>query len=151
MLYFIEFLLTNSSMTTTVNKREIIQQVAQQTGATQLLTREIIQATFDTIINVLVESGRLELRDFGVFEVKRRAAYQARNPLTGETVNVPEKNIVTFSPGKAMAEKVQKKTIETKKMTGGDLETVKKTPFSGRPGSITGQRVTTQHEATGGL
>ena len=115
MLYFIEFLLTNSSMTTTVNKREIIQQVAQQTGATQLLTREIIQAAFDTIINVLVESGRLELRDFGVFEVKRRAAYQARNPLTGEAVEVPAKNVVTFSPGKAMAEKVQKKRLKRKK------------------------------------
>ena len=98
-------------MATTINKREVV----QQTGVTQLLAREIIQATFDTITNTLAESGRLELRDFGVFEVKRRAAYQAKNPLTGNAVEVPEKNVVTFSPGKAMAEKVQKKRMKKKK------------------------------------
>ena len=112
-------------MATTINKREVV----QQTGVTQLLAREIIQATFDTITNTLAESGRLELRDFGVFEVKRRAAYQARNPLTGEAVDVPGKNVVTFSPGKAMAEKVQKKRMKKKKMTGSVLETVKKPAF----------------------
>ena len=102
-------------MTTTVNKREIVQKVAEQTGVTQVLAREIIQAAINTIIEALTESGRLELRDFGVFEVKRRAAYQARNPLTGKAVDVPEKCVVTFSPGKAMAEKVQKKRLKRKK------------------------------------
>ena len=93
----------------TVNKRDIILQIAEETGITQALTKEIVQATFDTIIEILGETGRLELRGFGVFEVKHRAAYTARNPLTGEAVKVPAKDVVVFQPGKAMAEKVQKR------------------------------------------
>jgi DNA-binding protein HU-beta/integration host factor subunit beta len=94
-------------MTTTVNKKELAAHIAKQTGITQPVAREIVQQVFDSITDVLAESGRLELRDFGVFEVKRRAAHKARNPLTGETVQVPAKNFVTFKPGKAMNEKVQ--------------------------------------------
>ena len=105
-------------MATTVNKREIIQQVAEQTGITQTLAREIVQKVFDTIIESLSESGRLELRDFGVFEVQRRPARKARNPLTGEAVMVPEKNVVAFKPGKAMGDRVreryQKKKVKRK-------------------------------------
>ena len=50
---------------------------------------------------------RIELRDFGVFEVKKRAARKARNPRTGEQVEVPRKHVVTFKPGKYMEAKVR--------------------------------------------
>jgi len=95
-------------MSTTINKRELIQQIAEQTGIPQVLTRQIVQKTFDTIIGTLAESGRLELRDFGVFEVQHRPARKARNPLTGDAVKVPAKDVVTFKAGKEMAENVQK-------------------------------------------
>ena len=94
---------------TTVNKRDIILQIAEETGVTQALTKEIVQKTFDTITEILGETGRLELRGFGVFEVKHRAAYTARNPLTGDAVKVPAKDVAVFQPGKAMAEQVQKR------------------------------------------
>jgi hypothetical protein len=55
----------------------------------------------------LVADGRIELRNFGVFEVKKRAARKARNPRTGEKVFVAEKFVVTFKPGKEMEEKVR--------------------------------------------
>jgi nucleoid DNA-binding protein len=102
-------------MTTTVNKREITLRIAEQTGVTQLMARETVQEVINTIIQTLAESGRLELRDFGVFEVKHRAAYTARNPLTGEAVKVPPKEIVTFKPGKSVEEKVQK-SFQRKRM-----------------------------------
>ncbi|MCL2624423.1 MAG: integration host factor subunit beta [Planctomycetaceae bacterium] len=73
----------------TVNKRELVIQIAEQTGITQVLAREAVQKTFDAITATLAESGRLELRDFGVFEVRHRPAHKARNPLTGEAVKVP--------------------------------------------------------------
>ena len=92
-----------------MNKRDIILQIAEQTGITQALTKEIVQATFDTITETLGKTGRLELRGFGVFEVRHRVAYKARNPLTGEAVKVPAKDVVVFQPGKAMAEKVQER------------------------------------------
>src|SRR5882757_2166489 len=74
---------------------------------TQLKTKEIVQKTFNAIVNTLVEDHRIELRNFGVFEVKRRAARKARNPRTGEKVFVPEKFVVTFKPGKEMEERVR--------------------------------------------
>ena len=58
-------------------------------------------------VETLVEDLRIELRNFGVFEVKRRAARKARNPRTGDKVFVPEKFVVTFKPGKEMEERVR--------------------------------------------
>jgi len=49
----------------------------------------------------------MELRNFGVFEVKRRAARKARNPRTGAKVFVPEKFVVTFKPGKEMEKRIR--------------------------------------------
>jgi hypothetical protein len=55
----------------------------------------------------LAEDGRIELRNFGVFEVKVRAARSARNPKTGEQMPIPARSVVTFKPGKEMEEQVQ--------------------------------------------
>jgi integration host factor subunit beta len=66
----------------------------------------IVQRTFDAIVTTLVEEGRIELRNFGVFQVRPRAARKARNPRTGRQVEVPEKFVVTFKPGKIMEQKV---------------------------------------------
>jgi nucleoid DNA-binding protein len=74
---------------------------------TQLKTKEIVQKTFDAIVDTLIQERRIELRNFGVFEVKKRAARKARNPRTGDKVFVPEKYVVTFKPGKEMEEKVR--------------------------------------------
>ena len=77
-----------------VTKKEIVKTISDEIGLTQLKTKEIVQKTF-------------ELRNFGVFEVKRRAARKARNPRTGEKVFVDEKFVVTFKPGKEMEERVK--------------------------------------------
>jgi nucleoid DNA-binding protein len=74
---------------------------------TQLMTKEIVQETFDTIVETLVREGRIELRNFGVFEAKERAARRARNPRTGVRVDVPAKIVVTFKPGKKMEDMVR--------------------------------------------
>jgi len=90
-----------------VTKKEIVKTISEEIGLTQLKTKEIVQKTFDAIVDTLVEDKRIELRNFGVFEVKRRAARKARNPRTGEKVFVPEKFVVTFKPGKEMEERVR--------------------------------------------
>ena len=71
-----------------------------------MVVKEIIQRLFDRIIATLEKEGRIELRNFGVFEVKKRKPRTARNPRTGETVMVPAKLVVTFTPGLEMKEKV---------------------------------------------
>jgi nucleoid DNA-binding protein len=90
-----------------VTKKEIVRTISEKIGLTQLQTKEIVQKTFDAVIEALVAEHRIELRNFGVFEVKRRAARKARNPRTGDKVFVPEKYVVTFKPGKEMEERVQ--------------------------------------------
>ena len=91
----------------TKTKKEIVKAISEQTGLTQLKTKEIVQKTFDAIVETLVEDRRIELRNFGVFEVKKRAARKARNPRTGDKVYVPAKFVVTFKPGKEMEERVR--------------------------------------------
>ena len=91
-----------------VTKKEIVKQISERIGLTQLKTKDIVQQTFDAIVDTLLEVGRIELRNFGVFEVKQRKARKARNPRTGDKVDVPPKNVVTFKPGKEMEERVRR-------------------------------------------
>jgi len=90
-----------------VTKKEIVRTISEEIGLTQLKTKEIVQKTFDAIVEALVDERRIELRNFGVFEVKRRAPRKARNPRTGDKVFVPEKFVVTFKPGKEMEQRVR--------------------------------------------
>ncbi len=91
-----------------MTKKEIVKQIADRAMLTQLKTKEIVQWTFDAIVDTLIQDGRIELRNFGVFEVKRRKPRKARNPRTGEKVDVDAKNVVTFKPGKEMEERVRR-------------------------------------------
>src|SRR5690242_20317396 len=106
-----------------VTKEEIVKTISEEIGMTQLKTKEIVQKTFNAIVETLVEERRIELRNFGVFEVKARAARKARNPRTGQRVDVPEKFVVTFKPGKEMEEKVreleQRLAAEGRSLTEG--------------------------------
>ena len=95
-----------------MTKKEIVKKISEDIGLTQLKTKDIVQRTLDAIIDTLVREGRIELRNFGVFEVKRRAPRKARNPRTGDKVSVPSKNVVTFKPGKEMEELVRKMNPE---------------------------------------
>jgi nucleoid DNA-binding protein len=113
-----------------VTKKEIVKTISEECGLTQLKTKEIVQKTFEAIIDTLVEDGdhRIELRNFGVFEVKKRAARKARNPRTGERVDVGEKYVVTFKPGKEMEERVLR-LQNAEQATGG--ATPPPSPLSG--------------------
>ncbi len=89
-----------------MTKRNLANSIAVQLGLSQLETKEIVQKTLDAIINILASEGRIELRNFGVFEVTKRKARQSRNPRTGEKVMVGEKLAVTFRPGRNVEERV---------------------------------------------
>ena len=89
-----------------MTKKEIVKTISDETGLNQQQIKAIVQKTFDAIVTTLVEEGRIELRNFGVFQVRPRAARKARNPRTGRQVEVPEKFVVTFKPGKIMEQQV---------------------------------------------
>ncbi len=96
----------------TMTKRELVTEVANKLGMTQNEVTDIIEGAFEVIAQGLAEGERWELRDFGIFEVKVRAARQGRNPRTGEVVPVPERRVVTFKPGKKMKERVARATMK---------------------------------------
>jgi DNA-binding protein HU-beta/integration host factor subunit beta len=90
-----------------VTKRDIVKTLADKFALSQVDARKIVQGTFDAIVNTLVEQGRIELRNFGVFEVKTRKPRRARNPRTGEPVDVPARRVVTFKPGRLMEGRIR--------------------------------------------
>jgi nucleoid DNA-binding protein len=90
-----------------VTKKEIVKAISDEIGMTQLKTKEIVQKTFNAIVDTLVKHGRVELRNFGVFEVKQRKPRKARNPRTGQRVDVPRKAVITFKPGKEMEQRLR--------------------------------------------
>ena len=76
-----------------MTRKEIARKIAEHSGISQLVALEAMQMVFDGILETLVGEGRMELRNFGIFEVKRRRARQARNPRTGEKLAVPERSV----------------------------------------------------------
>ncbi len=100
--------MTKKEIVKTICDRANKEKLIPKHSLTQLATKEIVQWTFEAIIETLVTDGRIELRNFGVFEVKQRKPRKARNPRTGERVDVEAKNVVTFQPGKKMEEEVKK-------------------------------------------
>jgi nucleoid DNA-binding protein len=90
-----------------VTKNDMVIEIAKKTGIEQQKVKQIVQMTLDGIIEILAIEQRIELRNFGVFEVRTRKARKARNPRTGEEVMVPSKKVVTFKAGKIMEERVE--------------------------------------------
>jgi nucleoid DNA-binding protein len=90
-------------------KKESQKESKKKEQITQLLTKRIVQLMFQAILDTLVneKEHRIELRNFGVFQVKLRKPRKARNPRTGDKVDVPAKCVVTFKPGKMMEERVR--------------------------------------------
>lgn len=95
-------------MDSLTTKKELTKTIAEAVGLSVAAATEIAQRVLDWIIDTLVEEGRIELRNFGVFEVVKRKARRARNPKTGETVMVPARKMVRFKPGLEMEKRVEK-------------------------------------------
>ena len=90
-----------------VTKRELCERIAANVGCTQVVARGIVQQFMDEIEKELARGNRIELRDFGVFGTRVRAAHTARNPKTNEAVQIPAGAVVCFKTGKRMATKAQ--------------------------------------------
>ncbi|MFP4058055.1 MAG: HU family DNA-binding protein [Candidatus Brocadiia bacterium] len=86
----------------TTTKKELTNKIAEKLKEKQMLVRDVVQAFLDECVSELSKGNRLEFRDFGVFETVARAARKARNPKTGEVVQVPPKIVVDFKMGKRM-------------------------------------------------
>ncbi|MBN2269162.1 MAG: HU family DNA-binding protein [Sedimentisphaerales bacterium] len=80
--------------------------IAESTNTPRTTTKRIVQCFLDEVIAELAKDNRLEFRDFGVFDVRLRAARSAQNPKTMEPVQVPPKRVVKFKIGRALKVKL---------------------------------------------
>ena len=92
----------------TITKKQLVETISNETNLTKVKTKHAIQLFLDTITRQLEKGNRVELRDFGVFEVKQRAERVGRNPRTGKTVKVSARKVVAFKVGRKMKQGVAK-------------------------------------------
>jgi nucleoid DNA-binding protein len=93
----------------TLTKRDLVTRISEETGMVQQQVLDVVQKTLDYIAEALAKGDKVELRNFGVFEVKVRKARVGRNPNAPETdVPIPERSVVKFKPGKEMRAEVLK-------------------------------------------
>src|SRR5262245_45127548 len=94
-----------------MTKRDIVMRISNETGLVQQQVLDVVQKTLDCIASAVSKGKKVELRNFGVFEVKIRKARVGRNPNAPETdVPIPQRAVVKFKPGKEMREAVLKLT-----------------------------------------
>jgi len=89
-----------------MTKKEIIDMVAERTAQKHSHTKAVVEHVLEVFIDKLAEEGRIEIRNFGVFKVKKTPARVGRNPKTREVAPVPARNIIQFKAGKMMKEEV---------------------------------------------
>jgi nucleoid DNA-binding protein len=113
-----------------VTKRELVIQVAEELGLPQNEVARIVQTALDNVSEALVSGNRLEIRNFGVFEVKTRGSRRGRNPRTGDEVPIAEKRVVTFKAGKSLKERVMAPGEKSPKPTVEDPSVPPASPVS---------------------
>jgi len=87
-----------------VIKLDIVNAIVQKTSVTRNKAEQAVETIFEAMKNALGRGDRIELRRFGVFNVKRRKTGIGRNPRTGQQVHIPPGKAVRFKPGKELQE-----------------------------------------------
>ncbi|MEQ8845543.1 MAG: HU family DNA-binding protein [Phycisphaerales bacterium] len=90
-----------------VTKKQLVDAIAGRSGLSRHDVQLVVKGMLDELVEAVRQGNRVELRDFGVFEVKERAARTAQNPKTLEPVPVPPKRAVRFKPGRLMREALE--------------------------------------------
>ncbi len=90
-----------------MNKAELIEQVASQTGLTKRTSGKAVDTVVSAISDCLARGEKVTLVGFGTFGVRQRKARTGRNPQTGETIQIPAKKVPKFVPGKNLKNKVK--------------------------------------------
>jgi nucleoid DNA-binding protein len=94
-----------------MTKRDIVVRISNETGLVQQTVLDIVQKTLDYVAEAVAKGDKVELRNFGVFEVKVRKARIGRNPNSpAADVRIPPRAVVKFKPGKEMREAVLRLT-----------------------------------------
>ena len=90
-----------------MNKAELVEEVANQTGLTKNVSREAVDGVISVIIESMARQEKVTLVGFGTFEVMKRKARRGVNPQTRGTIQIPAKKVPKFKPGKGLRESVK--------------------------------------------
>lgn len=90
-----------------MNKAELVEEVADQTGLTKRVSREAVDAIISAITDSLAREERVTLVGFGSFQVMERKARRGRNPQTGKELQIPAKKVPKFKAGRGLREAVE--------------------------------------------
>lgn len=90
-----------------MNKGELIDRVASEIECTKRETKRIVECIIKNITGCLAKGDAVKLVGFGTFGIRKKAAREARNPLTGEKISVPAKSVPFFKAGKELKERVK--------------------------------------------
>lgn len=90
-----------------MNKNSLVTKVHEVLGGTKVKAEQVVDTIFDTIASSLKKGDDVSVAGFGIFASKMRKARTARNPKTGEPVQVPAARVVKFKPAKALKESVK--------------------------------------------
>jgi len=90
-----------------MNKAELVEKIANQTGLTRKTSREAVDAIVSAITDSPAKQRKVTLVGFGTFQVMGRKARRGRNPRTGQTIQIPAKSIARFRPGRDLREAVE--------------------------------------------
>lgn len=90
-----------------MNKASIVDEVHKKIGSTKVQAEEVVDLIIESIVSTLKKGDEVSIAGLGIFSTKTRAARQARNPRTGEMVNVPAMKVPKFRPAKAFKEAVK--------------------------------------------
>ena len=105
----------------TLTKRELVVTISNETGLVQHQVFDVVQRTLDHITDALAKGNSVEIRNFGVFEVRLTKARVGRNPnKPGSSFVIPPRATVKFKSGKIMKQKVSKLSAEMKRAEKGE-------------------------------
>ena len=90
-----------------MNKQALAEAISAKIGGTKIAAEQAIEAMIEAIVTTLKRDGEVSLSGFGIFSTKQRAARTARNPRTGEAIQVPAMRVPKFRAAKALKDAVK--------------------------------------------
>lgn len=90
-----------------MNKSAIVDAVHEKLGGTKVAAEEVVDTVINSIVNTMKKGGEVSIAGLGIFSVKQRAARTARNPKTGESIQVPAMKVPKFRAAKGLKDAVR--------------------------------------------
>src|SRR5215475_231391 len=85
-----------------ITKRDLVGEISSRTGLPQVETKKIVECFLDSVARFLIEGSNIEIRGFGRFKIRHRSGYKARNPRTGEPIEIEAGKRPVFEPSKEL-------------------------------------------------